>query len=249
MKFGVCSASKLVKGVGADYSELPASTVSAMEREEYSELLRAVRNGEIITYSCNGLVPGSVRITGDINKALVREYVDKTFYRLKELGISILVFGSGAAKNVPEGFSMEKAWDQILEFGHFAAECAGKYGQTIAVEPLCYAEANIINTLEDGARYVNAINRDSFKLLADFYHVNQNKEDLSELEKYKDLLVHVHIAGLKRGIPETEEDKEYVKSCIRKLKEIGYNGNVSYEGAMTDDLAGVGEMINLFREV
>lgn len=240
--------SKLVKKIGGDYSELNASAISAMDNDEYAELLRSVRNGEIVTYSCNGLVPYNVRITGDINKALVREYVDKTFYRLRELGVSMLVFGSGGAKNVPDGFSMEKAWDQILDFGHFAAECADKNGQTVAVEPLCYKEANIVNTIEDGARYVNAVNRRSFKLLADFYHVDQNKEDHSVLSKYKDILVHVHIAGLKRGIPETEEDKAYVKSCIRELKDIGYNGNVSYEGAMPDDLCGVGEMLKLFRE-
>ncbi len=249
MKFGICNSSKKVKELGADYSELCAYVVSSMENGEYAKLLRSVNDGEIVAYSCNGLLPADVRVTGEVNEERVREYVDKTLYRLKELGINMIVFGSSAAKKVPDGFPMEKAWDQLFEFGHLLSDYADKNGQTIAVEPLNYDEVNIVNTIEDGAYYVNTVNRSSFKLLADFYHITRNKEDLSVLDKYKDMLVHIHIAGLERCIPVTAEDKAHVVSCIRKLKEIGYQGNVSYEGAMSAELDGVSEMLELFRSV
>lgn len=249
MKFGICSADKRMKALGADYSELCAHVVSSMKKAEYAKLLKSVNAGEIVTYSCNGLLPADVRVTGNVDKTLVRDYVDKTLYRLKELGISMIVFGSSAAKHVPDGFPMEKAWEQLFEFGHLLSSVAERNAQIIAVEPLSYAEVNIVNTVEDGAYYVNTLNRSNFKLLADFYHVNQNKEELSVLSKYKDLLVHIHIAGLERTVPLTDEDKAYASSRIRLLKEIGYQGSVSFEGAMSPDFEGVSEMLSLFKSI
>lgn len=249
MKFGICSADKKMKELGADYSELCAWAVSAMGKKEYSSLVKSVNAGEIVTYSCNGLLPAEVRVTGDVDKVLVRDYVDKTLYRLKELGIGMIVFGSSAAKNVPDAFPMEKAWEQLFEFGYLLSDVAEKNGQTVAVEPLNYTEVNIVNTVEDGAYYVNTVNRSNFKLLADFYHVDQNKEDLSVLSKYKDMLVHIHIAGLKRTVPLTDEDKAYVKSRIQLLKDIGYQGNVSFEGGISSDFEGVSEMLSLFKSL
>lgn len=249
MKFGICSTSKLVKMFGADYSELCAYEVSAMKNDEYSALLASVKNGEIVTYSSNGLLPSDMRITGEVDKARVREYVDKTLYRLRELGISMVVFGSADAKNVPSGFPMEKAWDQLFEFGGMLTDVAEKNGQTVAVEPLNYTEVNIVNTVKEGAYYVNTVNRSSFRLLVDFYHLSRNNEDLSVVSEYGDLLAHIHIASRERGIPESAEDKAYVTACIRKLKEIGYKGRISYEGKTTPQFDGVREMLELYRSV
>ena len=249
MKFGICSSDMRAKKLGADYSELCAWAVSEMNGKEYTKLLKSVKDGKIVTYSSNGLLPANVRVTGDVNKTLVKDYIDKTLYRLKELGIDMIVFGSGAAKHVPDGFPVEKAWEQLFEFGALLSDNAEKNGQTIAVEPLCYAEVNIVNTVEDGAYYVNTVNRDNFRLLVDFYHVNQNKEELSVISKYSDMLVHVHIAGLERGVPITDEDKEYVSERVRLLKDIGYQGNVSFEGSVPDGFNGVAEMFEMFKSI
>ena len=37
--------------------------------------------------------------------------------RLARLGTQIVVFGSGGARRVPEGFSKEEAFKQLVEFG------------------------------------------------------------------------------------------------------------------------------------
>lgn len=250
MKFGLClSGKKALRGkeCGADYTEINGMRVYAMSGEEFSQYKEYVKSGNIITYSCNGLVIPEVRLTGEVNIGKVKEYSDKLFYLMAELSVTMLVFGSGAAKQVPDGFSMEKAWDQLFEAGAVFSDTAAKYGQTIAVEALRKEEVNIVNTIEDAAFYARTVDRSNFRILADFYHMEQNGEPLSVLEKHADMLVHVHIANPERGMT-GEADKEYVQARIGVLKKIGYSGGVSYEGALNEDLSGVKEMLEYYRE-
>ena len=54
----------------------------------------------------------------------------------KELGLKIIVFGSGGARKVPEGFSQDEAYKQLVEFAKRIAPEAKKRGIVVAVEPL-----------------------------------------------------------------------------------------------------------------
>ncbi len=252
MKFGICMSEQScgrIIATGADYIELSAFSVYNMEESYFNEVCDTLKSEGIKTYSCNGLVPGSVRLTGpDADMKLISDYAEKTFERLNKLGISMLVFGSSSAKNVPEGFSKDAAWDQLFAVGELFSDCAKKYSQTIAIEPLRYGEANIINTIEDGIFYMKKVNRDNFKVLCDFYHVHQNNEDISVLEKYKDDIVHIHMASSTRGTPDMT-DRAFVEDRLLMLKKIGYKGNVSYECALSADDEAVKQMIDWHRSI
>ena len=249
MRFGLClSGEDALKGseCGADYTEINAAKLLGMSGDEFSRYKEYVKTGRIITYSCNGLVAPEVRLTGDVDYKRVREYSEKLFYLLAELGVTMLVFGSGAAKRVPDGFPMEKAWEQLFEVGVIFSETASGYGQTIAVEALRRKEVNIVNTVEEAAYYAETVNRANFRILADFYHMDQNNESLSVLEKYADRLAHVHIANRERKMT-GDADREYVRERIGVLNKIGYNGGVSFEGELTKDFSGVKEMLDFYR--
>lgn len=250
MKFGLClSGNKALMGIecGADYTEISGMKLYEMSGEEFAHYKQYVDSGKIITYSCNGLVAAEVRLTGEVDMVKVRDYCERLFYLLAELGVTMLVFGSGAAKQVPDGFPMEKAWEQLFEVGALFSDTALKYGQTIAVEALRHSEVNIVNTIDEAAYYADTVNRDNFKILADFYHMEQNGEPLEVLEKYRDKLVHVHIANPDREMT-GEADHEYVKARINILKKIGYTGGVSFEGKLSEDFSGVREMLDFYRK-
>ncbi len=250
MKFGMClelEKLKKSKEYGADYAEVNCCQVYSLGNSEFVKLKKHIADENIVTYSCNGLVPADVRLTGDVKLDKIREYAKISFDRLAELGVTLLVFGSSAAKNVPEGFSFEKAWDQLYEVGAIFSDVAAQNGQTVAVEPLNRFEVNIVNTIEDAASYAKAVNRDNFKILADFYHVNKNEEPLSDIVKYKDLLVHTHIASKERYVI-TASDRDFTASCLNTLKEAGYNGGVSFEGLGSDD-ANATEMFKILKEL
>ena len=254
MKFGICfSAQEALESemFGADYLELNALSVNNLTDEEFACLKGRIERGEIRTYSCNGLVDPDCRLTGEgVDFDAIRAYSKRVFNRLAQLGVTMLVFGSSKAKHVPEGFPFEKAWEQLKQVGEIFSDCAAKHGQTIAIEPLSYNEVNIINTLGDAAEYSRLVNKENYKILADFYHVDNNKEDFATFETYKDLLVHTHIATAgTRCMPQDEKDWEFFAKCIGTLKKIGYQGNISFEGKRNEGNAGVAEMIARMRQI
>ena len=251
MKFGMClpaSDYARINRVGADYIELGAGSIYRMSDDSFEKLCDDLQ-GKNLCYSCNGLVVPEVRLTGsEVNFDSIRSYCEKTFGRLNRLGVKMLVFGSGNAKNVPEGFPMEKAWEQLFEVGNIFSDYAEKFSQTIAVEALRYSEVNIVNTIEDAAFYAHKVNRSNFKILIDFYHMYQNSENLDVIEKYADEIVHIHMAGPTRGTPDMSE-KEFVEERMSLLKKIGYNGGVSFECAMPEDDESVSALLKWYREL
>ena len=63
-----------------------------------------------------------LRVTGpDIDRDQQTVYVRKAFDRLARLGTQIVVFGSGGARRVPDGFSKDDALKQLVDFGRRAA--------------------------------------------------------------------------------------------------------------------------------
>ena len=216
----------------ADFLELPARTIAALAPEDFSGLLSQVHDGTMKTYSCNCLIPNEFRLTGpDADLSVLREYILPLFERLARLKISMIVFGSGRSKSVPEGFPREKAWEQLYDIGVLLADTAREYGQTVAVEPLSYSETNIINTVSEAARYCDIVNRPNFRCLVDFYHFDNNAETLDSLPAVASYLVHAHIAAPKtRGMFQTPEEWVFVRRCVEALEEIGYTGALCYEG-------------------
>ena len=234
MKIGTCrNYLKTIEEYpkAADFVEVAAWDLYDLSEEKMNEVVRAVEDGRLITYSANGLFPQDLRLTGDVDWNRVREYCEHILYRLAQIRVSTVVFGSGKAKHVPEGFPMEKAWEQLYELGALLADIGKKYGQTVVVEPLSYAEVNIVNTFEDAVSYCRAVNRDNFKALVDFYHFDNNGEDFATIEKNKEFLYHTHIATSKtRTRPQNEEDWAFFEKCISFLHRIGYQNALSFEG-------------------
>ncbi|MBQ8371962.1 MAG: sugar phosphate isomerase/epimerase [Clostridia bacterium] len=234
MKFGICTRYNYCLEnypTDADYIEIAAFDLCGKPDDALVEFYARVRSGEFKTYSCNALFPSDLRLTGDVDRGKVVAYCDEMLEKLDGLGIKMLVFGSGWAKHVPDGFSRERAWEQLYDLGDILSDTASRFGQTVVVEPLRYAEVNIINTVDEAARYVRTVNRDNFKLLADLYHYSSNGEPVESIIDNKDILHHYHLATLeKRSYPTCEAEWKPFADAFRMLKSIGYCGNISFEG-------------------
>lgn len=237
MRFGICLGAKdslRTPPIHADYIEVSASEIATIEPVLWEQLREAIQAGEIRTYSANNLTPATLRLTGpDVDLSEIERYCDHTFSRLAEIGVRVLVFGSGKSRQVPEGFPMEQAWEQLIEVGRLFARKAAERGQTVVIEPLAYDKVNIIHTIDDGAAYARAIDRENFRVLADFFHTDRNGETVASWQAHGDLLFHTHFASAKaRSMPRTEEEWGYFEEMLRALKEIGYDGAMSFEGGI-----------------
>jgi sugar phosphate isomerase/epimerase len=189
----------------------------------------------IPTPAANLFLPATLKVTGpDVHPDEQMQHVHKAFTRLATLGTEIVVFGSGGARRVPDGFSQSEALSQLVDFGRRAAREARANGITITIEPLRKQETNIINTAAEGLDLVDAIGDPNFQLMIDFYHLAVEHEDPAIVFKAKDHIRHLHMANPQgRVFPQAWDEFDYAP-FFANLRAIGYNKRISVEASTTD---------------
>lgn len=240
MKFGVCTTienSKLLKEIGYDYIEMGLSSIASLNDGEFETLADKVQKSTLNVYAFNVLFPGTIKVTGcEANSDTIKSYLDKAFNRAKALGGSIVVFGSGGSRRVPENFSYEQAFEQLISFLTIGGSLARDNGITIVVEPLRSIETNIINTASEGLELTKAVNHPNVRLLIDFYHMTCVHEDADIILKAGvEFIKHIHIANPEGRLWPKEISEANYYNFFKNLKKIGYDGGISIEGR-TDNL-------------
>jgi len=238
VKVGYCTGIKnleAAKAAGFDYVELGATEIAALSDAEFEAAADRIKELGIATPVANLFLPGTLKVTGpETNPEAQMAHVRKVFTRLAKLGTEIVVFGSGGARRVPDGFAKDEAFKQLVDFGKRAATEARLHGITIAIEPLRKQETNIINSAGEGLELVNAIGHPNFQLMIDFYHLASEQEDPAIVLRAKDHLRHLHVANpTGRVFPQKWEEFDYAP-FFANLKAIGYDKRISMEGNTTD---------------
>jgi D-psicose/D-tagatose/L-ribulose 3-epimerase len=218
------------KAAGFDYAELGVSAIARMSPIELEAALIRHRATGLPTPVANGFLPAEVRVTGpDADPAKQLAYVRTAFDRVVRFGVKLIVFGSSGARNVPEGFPRETAWNQLVAFGKLIAPQAQARGLVVSIEPLRRQESNIINTAAEGLALVKAVNHPSFQLTVDFYHLAIEKEDPDILLRARDHIRHFHFANPNdRVFPLDASEYDYHKFFVN-LRKIGFQGRLSVE--------------------
>src|SRR3954469_12028109 len=108
-QFGICvpvEESANAKAAGWDFiEESVQGLLKGLTSDAEWDGAARVKNGALPVRAANMLVPAALRVTGeDVNSAKLREYVAKVMSRARQLGLTVLVFGSAGARNVPDGF-------------------------------------------------------------------------------------------------------------------------------------------------
>jgi D-psicose/D-tagatose/L-ribulose 3-epimerase len=238
LQIGYCGSIKDIdaaKTAGFDYFELRTSEVAALSLAEYDELAAKLNQVAMPSPVAYWFVPADIKLTGpSIDKAKQGEYLERALSRMSHLGVRVIVFGSSGARNFPEGFSKQEAFDQLVDFGKRTGPIARKYGITIAIEAQRHEESNIINTTQESLQWVNAVNDLNIQLMIDYYHFENEKEDPAVLAKVKDHLRHIHMANPEnRVMPLNWEEYKYAP-FFNALRAIGYNQTVGLEATSKD---------------
>jgi len=238
VKVGYCTGLKNVdaaKTAGFDYVELSATEVAGLSDADFDAAAAHLKQAGVPTPAANLFVPQTIKVVGpDVNLEQQTAHVKKVMSRLSRLGVEVLVFGSGGARRVPDGFARDEAWKQLVDFSRRAAEEAKPYRITVAIEPLRKQETNIINTAAEGLELVSAVNHPNFQLMIDFYHLASEQEDPAIVLKAKDHLRHLHVANPQgRVFPQKWDEYNYAP-FFANLKAIGYDKRISMEGSTTD---------------
>ena len=244
MNLGVCYGSPdtaRIAEAGFDYVEYPTAALfgPAKDDEEHQAAREAILASPLPAPVCNLFFPGDMTLVGpdrELDRAV--EYADAVFEQLQAIGTRIQVFGSGAARRVPDGYPQEKASEELKELCRRVGPLAAKHGITVAMEHLRAKECNILTSLAETLEFVRQVNHPAVQVLADGYHMAQMSEPYEVIRSCGDRLVHVHVAD-----PETRQEPSAAGSDLRplfsQLKAAGYDGRLSLECSWQDMAAGL----------
>ncbi len=223
VKLGWCAGLQdagLIKQAGYDYIELPLAA------QDFSAGVTIASPLPVGAF--NYFFPQDMRIVGDdVDDTKLDRYLGRAAEIMAQAGARAAVMGSAWARNVPDGFERKRAEDQIVRaFDRIADHLTGT-GVTLAIEPLYARESNIINSVAEGVAFAKRVNRPEIRVLADFFHMDEENEPLETLREHRDWVTHIHLADSGRRNPGTGAYP--YDRFFGLLKEIGYAGMISAE--------------------
>lgn len=257
MRFGCCvslldDTVLRLPQAGADYAETGFSTLRDLSLAQCRERAQALEEAGVPVPVMNLLFPGDLALVGPrADLPAVEDYLDQGLEKAALFGVKKLVFGSGGARRVLDGFPKEAAWEQLLALcREVIAPRMERRGMVCCIEPLNQGECNILNTCAEGFRLAREADRPGVRLLVDLYHFDLEGEPRPSLEQYRGYLCHAHIASAKNGrlIPLPGDGEDY-REFFRYLAAAGYQGEVSLEGNMPGGLEQIKASLTYLRSL
>ena len=236
VSFGWCGGiehAETYKRLGFDYVECPLTSLDLENESGLDEKLSLFRNSPVPALAFNLFFPGGMKVVGpEAEPERIRRYVQRAASALGAIGAEVAVLGSGRSRSVPDGWERARAEEQFVQLLDWIAGEFSGTGVTLAIEPLNTKESNIVNSVSEAVTFAQTVNRPAIRVLADFYHMDEEKEPLHTLIDHKDWLAHIHLADTGRLSPGTGQ-YPYAEFAAA-LKAAGYAGMISAECTVND---------------
>ncbi len=240
VSLGVCSSirnAQKVKDAGGDFIELSVTGFlqPQLSDDEWTagNLAQALAS-PLPIHACNGFFPGTIKLTGperDHDAALA--WCEVAFRRARQVGIKMLVLGSGGSRNHPEGYDKATAVAEFTELLRRMGPLAARHDVVVVLEPLRRAEANYMNTVAEGVAIVKEVGHENIRCLADVYHMLEENEGAEVLVAEREYIHHMHIAEkTERSVPGTH--REDLSPYYNAMRDAGYSGGLSIEARWDD---------------
>jgi sugar phosphate isomerase/epimerase len=254
MEYGICGGPDeaiLAAQAGFDYFEWSVGNFLRPREgdDAFEAALAAVREAPLPCPTLNIFLPADLSICGPaVNQKAIEGFLSTTFKRARIAGIEVVGFGSGKARWAPDRFDSGKAFEQVAAFGRTAAVFASGSGVDLALEPLNRRECNIINSVARGAELVRAVDHPAFRLLVDGYHWSLENDSTEDIVANGDLIRHVHLATCPTRLAPGREAHDF-SPFFAAVRQSGYQGRLSFEGQMPDNVEALAEALRIMREI
>jgi sugar phosphate isomerase/epimerase len=218
------------KRAGFEHVELALQDVLGLSDQEFDQLATDVKRVGLRALSGYNPIPADMRLAGpEIDRAKQDAHVALVVRRAAGLGLSFLIFNSGASWRVPDGFSRDEAHTQLVEFTRRLSAAAADRNITVLVSPLRSTDSNVMTTIAETVAFVKTVDRPNVAMMVDYSFLRIQNDDPSALLAAGPLLRHVHVANpaaTPRAYPMDEEESDYA-SFFNVLKRIRYRGGLS----------------------
>lgn len=233
MRYGCCVSTReqidVIAQAGFDFCELPAKAVQPFDDDAAAlPALREFGAAPLPAEAFNVLVPPELPLVGpkrDLDA--LRAYAQRAFSRMAQLGVAVVVLGSGGARRIPEDMPRQAALAELADSIALIADEADRAGLQIALEHLNRNECNVFNTLAESQAFLDEYTLPGVRLLADLFHLEVEQEPVAHVAAAGPLLVHAHVAGGGRRAPNVP-GYDYA-GFMAALREAGYDARISAE--------------------
>jgi len=163
-----------------------------------------------------------------LHEQLIEDY-SRVIPLVADAGYDKLICFSGNRNGLDDEEGLQNCSEGLKEL----MPMAEKHGVTLVME-LLNSKVDHTDYQCDhtawGARLVDLVGSDRFRLLYDIYHMQIMEGDvIRTIQQYKDYIVHFHTAGVP-GRHEIDESQElYYPAIIQAIQETGYEGFVGQE--------------------
>jgi sugar phosphate isomerase/epimerase len=156
------------------------------------------------------------------------EYLTELARCCRDVGGSLLVFGSPAQRRVPAGATKERAAEYALDTFRQAASALSDSGVTLCLEPLSPPDADFMNTAAEAVDLLRRLDHPNFKLHLDVKAMSTEDVPATELIRLHAAdMAHFHANDPNLRGPGFG-DTDFVP-IFRALRDTGYQGWVSVE--------------------
>jgi sugar phosphate isomerase/epimerase len=227
---------RYVKSVGYEGLELApftlAPTVTALTAARRAELRQQAADAGVELIGLHWLLAGTTGLhltSADPDvRARTAEYLVALAEATRDLGGTLMVFGSPKQRSLQDGVTWDQAFEHAAEVFRAAMPGVAERGVRICMEPLDPGETNFINTCAEGMRLVEAVAHPQFVLHLDVKAMSSERTPVPDLiERYAPRTGHFHANDPnRRGPGFGEVDFVPIFAALRKS---GYGGWVSVE--------------------
>ncbi|MEE1650603.1 sugar phosphate isomerase/epimerase family protein [Brachybacterium sp. J144] len=184
------------------------------------------------------LCPGTMRVSDPaVPLAETETYLRAAFAAIAPWARpgATVVLGSGGARRIPEGVSRADGEQRFAGSVRLARDHAAEQGLEVLLEPLHQGETDLVNTLEQGAAFLDTHDLSDVRMVADLFHVMLEDESLETVQRLAGRVGHAHIADTDRRPP--GQGDWPLAEFLTALRDGGYAGHVSIECFTWEDLA------------
>jgi sugar phosphate isomerase/epimerase len=197
--------------------------------QQFQERLPAIKRLKTTLFAVNIFIPGELKLVGpSVDQLAILSYVETVFQRCQEANVAMIVWGSGGARRIPDGFDKSQATEQFVDIARKVSLLAEKYKILIVLEGLNRGETNFINTLSEAYAIAVKVNHPNFMLNADIYHMLKENEPPASIEMAAPYIRHCEIAEKENRTPPGTQGDDF-REYLRALKKINYKGKIFLE--------------------
>ena len=239
-----------VAKLGFDILEIGATPLTDYSSQQIKELRESAKdNGIELTAGYGPSADHNIASADLAIRENAKEWYTRLFDVMGQLDIHLIggALYSFWPIDFSKGVNKEEDWKRGVEGIQTLAPIAAKYDINLCLEVLNRFENHVLNTSEEGTKFVKEVNMDNVKVMLDTFHMNIEETSIgAAIRNAGSLLGHFHTGECNRMVP--GKGRINWREIGEALQDIEYDGTVVMEPFV--NMGGkVGQDIHVWRDI